>query len=61
MQVRDLIEHLQTFPPEMRLEFTVEDLRGNLARADNYRLGRDADVIDLKVTGALIKTLEIAE
>ncbi len=52
MQIRELIEMLEQFPPEMRLAFTVELMDG-AAKADDVDLIRREDYIELRITGAL--------
>lgn len=39
----------------MRLKLVVETLAGEMIEADNYQLERNADVMELRFTGALVK------
>lgn len=57
LQVRDLIAHLQTFPPEMKIVLIAETEQGVEAKGDNYQLLRREDVIQLRTTGIPLETM----
>lgn len=58
VQVRDLIEHLGTFPGEARLRLMVECTDGTFAAADDYAMRRAEDgTHELRITGALVHQL----
>jgi hypothetical protein len=54
--VRELLEHLQTYPPECRVRLVVGCLDGTYASADSYQMHRAEDgVHELRITGALVR------
>lgn len=55
IQVRDLVEHLSTYPPETRLRLVVVCLDGTLAHAEDYAMRRAEDgAHELRISGALV-------
>lgn len=58
IQVRDLLDHLKTYPPETRLRLLVSCTDGSTAAGDDYQMRRGEDgVTELCVCGALVKQM----
>ena len=62
LEVRDLVEHLKTYPPETRLRLVVECVDSTFCAADDYQARRGADgVTELCILGALVRPHEVAK
>ncbi|HEY4283310.1 MAG TPA: hypothetical protein VGM62_09610 [Chthoniobacterales bacterium] len=57
IQVWELIEHLKTFPGEMRLAFQAQTIGGVSALGDTYRLVREADKAVLTIVNVDLQTM----